>query len=114
MYLVKDKDLVKSMVEKAKAPEHKIKTSLLELDEVKNYYKDDEDKYKSIHLNQSIEDIKSDIKKYSNCVCMYSRTTHNINDIFEEFITVLIHFQLLKNVIRRIYWNFISNHVKTF
>ena len=44
MYLVKNKDLVKSMVEKAKAPEHKIKTSLLELDEVKNYYKDDEDK----------------------------------------------------------------------
>jgi len=96
MYLVKDKDLVKSMVEKAKAPEHKIKTSLLELDEVKNYYKDDEDKYKSIHLNQSIEDIKSDIKKYSNCVCMYSRTTHNINDIFEEFITVFNTFPIIK------------------
>jgi len=30
MYLVKDPELVKSMVEKAKAPEHKIKTSLLE------------------------------------------------------------------------------------
>jgi hypothetical protein len=28
MYLVKDKDLAKSMVEKAKAPEHKIKISL--------------------------------------------------------------------------------------
>ena len=26
MYLIKDKDLVKSMVEKAKAPEHKINT----------------------------------------------------------------------------------------
>jgi len=96
MYLVKDKDLVKSMVEKAKAPEHKIKTSLLELDEVKNYYKDDEDKYKTIHLNQSIEDIKSDLKKYSNCVCMYSRTTHNINDIFEEFITVFNTFPIIK------------------
>ncbi len=62
MYLVKDKALVKSMVEKAKAPEHKIKASLLELDEVKNYYKDDDDKYKTIHLNKSIEAIKSDIK----------------------------------------------------
>jgi hypothetical protein len=47
MYLVKDKDLVKSMIEKAKAPEHKIKTSLLEFDEVKHYYKDEDDKYKS-------------------------------------------------------------------
>jgi hypothetical protein len=61
MYLVKDKDLVKSMVEKAKAPEHNIKTSSLEFDEV--YYKDDDDEYKTIHLNQSIEDIKSDLKK---------------------------------------------------
>jgi hypothetical protein len=75
MYLVKDKDLVKSMVEKAKAPEHKIKTSLLEFDEVKNYYKDDEDKYKTIHVNQSIEDIKSDLKKYSNCVYVFKKYT---------------------------------------
>jgi hypothetical protein len=36
MYLVKDKDLVKSMVEKAKAPEHKIKTSILEFDELEH------------------------------------------------------------------------------
>ncbi len=46
MYLVKDKALVKSMVEKAMAPEHKIKTSLLEFDEVKNNDDDDDDKYK--------------------------------------------------------------------
>ncbi len=44
MYLVKDKDLVKSLVANVKAPEHKIKTSLLEFDEVKNYYKDVVDK----------------------------------------------------------------------
>ena len=43
MYLVKDKSLVKSMVEKAKDPEHKFNTSLSENDEVKNYYKDKED-----------------------------------------------------------------------
>ena len=42
MYLVKDKDYVKSMVEKAKAPEHKIHTSSLELDEVVNHYLDKE------------------------------------------------------------------------
>ena len=42
MYLVKDKDCVKSMVEKAKAPEHKTHTSSLELDEVVNHYLDKE------------------------------------------------------------------------
>ena len=86
MYLVKDQELVKSMVEKAKAPEHKIKTSLLEYDEVKNYYKDDNDNYKPIYLNVNMEDIKSNIKKYCNSVCMYSRSIHNINDVFEQFI----------------------------
>jgi hypothetical protein len=53
MYLVKNPDLVKSMVEKAKAPEHKTKTSLLGYDEVKNYYKDENDNYKPIYLNVS-------------------------------------------------------------
>ena len=33
MYLIKDEKLVKSLVEKAKAPEHKINTSLLELED---------------------------------------------------------------------------------
>jgi hypothetical protein len=83
MYLVKDKDLVKSMVEKAKAPKHKINTSLLELDEVKNYYINADGKYKTIHLNETVETIKSNMIKYSNCVMMYSRNTHNINDVFE-------------------------------
>jgi len=96
MYLVKNTKLVKSMVEKAKAPEHKIKTSMLEFDEVKNCYKDEDDQYKTIHLNPSIENIKNDLKKYSNCVCMYSRTTHNINDVFEEFITIFNTFPLIK------------------
>jgi hypothetical protein len=35
MYLVKIPELVKSMEEKAKAPEHKIKASFLEYDELK-------------------------------------------------------------------------------
>jgi hypothetical protein len=84
------------MVEKAKAPEHKIKTSLLEFDEVKNCFKDDDDEYKTIHFNESIVAIKSDLKKYSNCVCMYSRNIHNINDVFEEFVTVFNTFHVIK------------------
>ncbi len=83
MYLVKEKDLVKSMVEKAKTLEHKINTSLLELDEVQNYYKDDNDNYWTIYVNENIENIKSNLTKYSSCVCMYSRNIHHINDIFE-------------------------------
>ena len=39
----------------------------------------------SIHLNESIqldsiEAIKSKLTKYPNCVCMYTRNIHNIND----------------------------------
>ena len=45
MYLVKDAFLVKSMVGKAKTPEHKIKTPLLIIDELKNNFKDENDKY---------------------------------------------------------------------
>ncbi len=96
MYLVKDKDLIKSMVEKAKAPEHKINTSLLELDEVKNYYTNADGTYKTIYLNETVETIKSNMIKYSNCVMMYSRTTHNINDVFEEFIKVFNTFPVIK------------------
>jgi hypothetical protein len=48
MYLVKDAELVRSMRERAKAPEHKIKTSLLEFDELKNYYMDENNNYKQI------------------------------------------------------------------
>ncbi len=37
MYLIKDKELIKSMVEKSKSPEHKINTSLLEPEEIVNH-----------------------------------------------------------------------------
>jgi hypothetical protein len=40
MYLIKDIKLVKSLVEKAKAPEHKINTSLLELEDTVNHFND--------------------------------------------------------------------------
>ena len=96
MYLVKDPELVKSMVEKAKAPEHKIKTSLLEYDELKNYYKDDNDNYKPIYLNITMENVKNNMKKYCNSVCMYSRSIHNINDVFEEFISTFNTFPEIK------------------
>ncbi len=61
MYLVKDKDQVKSMVEKAKAPEHKIITSSLELDEVVNHYLD-----KEIYFNETMENVKANLKTRSN------------------------------------------------
>ena len=96
MYLVKDKKLVKSMVEKAKDPEHKFNTSLLENDEVKNYYKDDEDKYKIIYVNETMDNIKNNIGKRPNCIYMYSRNVHNINDVFEQFIITFNTFPLIK------------------
>ena len=65
MYLIKNQDLVKSMVEKAK---DKINTSLLECDEVKNYFIYEDDKYKPIYLNEDMENIKANIKKRSDCV----------------------------------------------
>ncbi len=55
-----------------------------------------------MHLNESIKAFKSDLKKYSNCVCMYSRNIHNINDVFEEFITVFNTFPMIKNATRLI------------
>ena len=74
------------MVGKAKAPEHKINTSLLECEEVKNYYMDENKpqgvgcptewvnahKYKQIFLNETIDNIKSNFKTYFNSVCIYS------------------------------------------
>jgi hypothetical protein len=47
-------------------------------------------------LNETIENIKSNLSKYSNCVGMYSRNTHNINDVFEQFITVFNTFPVMK------------------
>jgi hypothetical protein len=75
MYLVKDKFLVLSMVGKDKEPEHKIKTSLLEYDELKNYYKDEDDKYKTIYLNRTMENVKTNLPKCFNCVYMYSTSS---------------------------------------
>jgi len=69
---------------------------LLEFDEVKNYYMDENNNYKQIFVNETIENIKTNIKKYFNSVCMYSRNTHNINDIFEQFITTFNTFPEIK------------------
>ncbi len=66
--------------ELAGSGEHKIKTSLLEYDEVKNYCKDENDNYKPIYVNVNMKNVKTDIKKYCNYVYMYSRSIHNIND----------------------------------
>ena len=86
LYLVKDKFLVLSMVGKAK--EHKIETSLLEYDEIKNYYEDEDDKYKTIYLNETMDNVKVNLPKRFNCIYMYSRSTHNIkNDVFEPFVS---------------------------
>ena len=53
MYLVKNKTLIKSMVEKAKTIEHTINTSLLEQDEIVNHYNG-----KKIYVNKTIKHIK--------------------------------------------------------
>ena len=57
MYLVKTK-LVKSMVERAKAPEHEIKTSLKEIDRVKNHTNYD-GTYKTIFLMKPLKLLKA-------------------------------------------------------
>ncbi len=95
MFLVKDNFLVLSMVGKAKEPEHKIKTSLLEYDEIKNCYKDEDDKYKTIYLNETMENVKANLPKCFNCVYMYSRNIHNINDVFEQFVSILNTFPII-------------------
>ena len=43
-----------------------------------------------------MDDIKTNMKKYCNCVCMYSRSIHNINDIFEQFISTFNTFPEIK------------------
>jgi hypothetical protein len=84
MYLVKDKKLVKSLVESGKNPEHKFKSSLLENDEVINHFFE-----KTIYLNLSLDEIIKTMKDNKNCIFMFSRCIHNINDMFIEFITKL-------------------------
>ena len=85
------KDLIKSMVEKAKAPEHKIHSSMLELDDIVNPFYN-----KQIYVNKSMESIKANLAKRNNCIYMYSRNQRNINDIFEQFITTFNTFPLIK------------------
>ena len=40
-----------------------------------------------IKVNKTIDEVKEYISRNKSYVFMYSRTTHNINDIFEQFIT---------------------------
>ena len=105
MYLVKNKDLVKSMVEKAKAPEHKIHSSMLETDEVVNHFND-----KNIYINKSMESVKAKLAKRDNCIYMYSRDQHNINDIFEQFIATFNTVPLIKKCNKT---NIMEFHYKT-
>jgi len=105
MYLIKDNDLVKSMVEKAKAPEHKIHSSMLETDEVVNHFND-----KHIYINKSMESVKANLAKRNDCIYMYSRDQHNINDIFEQFITTFNTVPLIKKCNKT---NIMEFHYKT-
>ena len=92
MYLVKNKKMVKSMVEKAKSIDHNIKTSLFENDEIVNHYND-----KKMYTNKSIKNIKNNHNNKTNIIYMYSRDIKNINDIFDDFI---IGFNLVPIVTR--------------
>ena len=76
------------MVWTAKGPEYKIKTSSLEYDEIENYYKDEDDVYKTIYLHETMENVKANLSERFNCVYMYSRNIHNNNNnVFEQFIS---------------------------
>ena len=78
MYLVKDEHK-KSLIERAKE-EHSFNTSLLEGHEKINPFEDLE-----IIENIDFTDIDKYIEK--SCVFMFSRTIHNINDIFYLFLS---------------------------
>ena len=81
MYLIKDKKLVKSLVERAKI-DHKFNTSMLEFEEKANIFNE-----LPIKVNKTMDEVKEYISRNKSYIFMYSRTTHNINDIFEQFIT---------------------------
>ncbi len=81
MYLVKNQDLVKSMVEKVKTSEHRFTTSLLVLDEVINHFFE-----KTIYVNLTIDEITEVKSEHKNCIFLFSCGIHNINDMFCEFI----------------------------
>ena len=85
--LVQNKALVKSIVESAKAPEHKFNTSLLEVDEVINHFMD-----KTFYLNLSIDAIANVMFENENCVFMFSRSIHNINDMFCQYLLLNLIF----------------------
>ena len=42
-------------------------------DTLGDYFIDEDDKYKTIYLNEDMENIKANIKKRSDCVYMYSK-----------------------------------------
>ena len=105
MYLVKDKDAVKSLVEQAKTrPEHNFDTSILDKDEVVNHFEG-----KNIYTNKDIEYVFKKISKNSNCCFMYSRNIHNINDIFEQFI---VKFKCVPNIVKCNKTNIMQFHYK--
>ena len=56
------------MVEKAKAPEHTFNTSSLEFDEVVNHFYDSEGKPKPIYINETMENVKANLKTRFNCI----------------------------------------------
>ena len=86
MYLVKEENK-KSLVERAKE-EHNINTSLLEGREKVNPF-DELEIIENIDFNE--------VDKYKNvsCVFMFSRSTHNINDIFYLFLS---KYNIIPNV----------------
>ncbi len=65
--------------------------SMLELDGIVNPYNN-----KRIYVNKSIESVKANLAKRNNCIYMYSKHQHNINDTFELFITIFNTFPLIK------------------
>ncbi len=90
------------MVEKAKAIDHTTNTSLLERDEVVNHFND-----KKICVNLSMDESIKVMKETKNCVFMFSRCVHNINDIFDD---IIIKFKTVLEITKcnkPISWNFV-------
>ncbi len=89
------------MVERAKAPEHEINTSLLEYEELQNYNKEDDDIYKPIFLNESCETMENikvilkHIRILVVCVCILELfiilTMKTIMNGKTKHIRVLLH-----------------------
>ena len=60
-----------------------------------------------------MENVKANLKTIFNCIYMYSRSTHNINNIFQSFITIFNMFPIIKKCKKKILLNFIINQEKT-